>query len=217
MTERRRLTKADASDKGFPYGEVVSYAPEYNRATLLSITQASVALFNFASFIVFLLESQGYRFMNVYLFTVIWGSVGAVLVIILQLVAYIIFMYKNKLSQAKELPKGAPESQGYFSLFHTREITIGWISSILSFLVISWQLISWLDKFSKVCNQAGEAGCPSKNSDPAIGVDPEYRIFANTMLLGTILSLVTLIVLMRTLFAHFSPLRVVTHLVNAKD
>lgn len=210
------------ASRTYPFGEVVTYAPEAKRPTLLSITQLVSLGFFFVTMIFFLLETEHVRFINVYIWTVTYGSVGAFLVLILQVIGFIGYMWRNRIRSGRAGMAGEGD-HSYMGAHHTRELVIGLVSSIIGFLIIMWLLISWLNRFDKTC-------CTSANSDPAIVVGGasltpdellmaefmQWRVYYSAFSLSTFVSFACVVWLLRTTLAHFAPLRVVNSLYGNK-
>lgn len=203
------------ASKAYTFGEVVGYAPDYRKPTVLSITQAVTLGFFFVTMIFFLLETQHVRFINVYVYTVTYGVVGAVLVLILQPIGFIGYMWRNRIRSGRKMAGDADHT--YMGAHHTREVVIGLVSSIVGFLAIVWLLINWLNRFNKTC-------CTSASSDPAtvVGGDlltadeltsalfMQWRVYYSAFLLSTFISFACTVWMLRSTLAHFNPLRVVT-------
>jgi hypothetical protein len=202
------MADKDKNRKLYAFAEVVSYAPEARKITPLSVVQTFAILFFFVSFVFTLLEVQHVRFMNVYLFTICYTVVGGVIVVAAQLVAYLLYMVNNRHPGGKK--SKSTDTQTYMGTHHTRELNLGWVFSILAFLVNCWVLFNWLDRFGKTCTD----GCKASQSAPSIGVDPEWTVFYGAFEVACITNFLAIYALLRSLFAHFNPLRAVTHLIN---
>lgn len=201
--------------RGYAFGEVVSYVPESRKPNLISITQAVILGFFFVTFVFFLLENEHVRFINVYVYTVTYGSVGAFLILILQPIGFIGYMWKNRIRSGKKMAGEGDHS--YMGAHHTRELVIGLVASILGFLTIMWELISWLNRFDKTC-------CLAANSDPTIvavtdgltddeitmALFMQWRVYYAAFTLSSFISLINCVFMLRAVLAHFAPLRVIT-------
>lgn len=208
------------SGRTYAYGEVTSYSPESRKPTVLSITQAVSLGFFFVTLIFFLLETQHVRFINVYVYTVTYGVVGAVLILILQPISFIGYMWRNRIRNPQKR-MAAGDDHSFMGTHHTREIVIGLLSSIVGFLVIMWLLINWLNRFNKTC-------CTSADSDPetvvggalltpdelTMSLFMQWRVFYSAFAVSSWISLVCTVWMFRAVLAHFNPLRVITHIYN---
>src|SRR5690349_2395759 len=116
------------ASRSYPFGEVVTYAPEAKKPTLLSITQLVSLGFFFVTMIFYLLEVEHVRFINVYVWTVTYGAVGAFLILILQVIGFIGYMWRNRIRSGKAGMAGEGD-HSYMGAHHTRELVIGLVSS----------------------------------------------------------------------------------------
>lgn len=208
------------SNRSYLFGEVTSYAPESRKPTVLAISQAVSLGYFFVTLVFFLLETQHVRFINVYVYVVTYGVIGAVIILILQPIGFIGYMWRNRIRNPQKR-LGAGDDHSFMGTHHTREIVIGLLSSVVGFLVIMWLLINWLNRFDKTC-------CTSADSDPetvvggsALTPDElkmslfmQWRVFFSAFSVSAFISLTCTYYMFRAVLAHFNPLRVITQIYN---
>lgn len=219
------------AEKSHLYGEVISYAPEVRKATLLSVVQALTLGFTVVTMVFFILQvtfvggttdpdvdGDPAPWFNVYVYTVVYGVVGAVLILLLQPIGLIGYMWRNRVKRGA-MKGGRVDDHSYMGVQHTRELILGVLSSILGFAIIMWLLISWLNRFDKTC-------CDSASSDPntvvggdALSADAltkalfmQWRVYYAAFGLSTLISFVMIVFLFRAVFSHFMPLRAITQI-----
>ena len=146
------------------WAEVVSYAPELNNFSFISISQIIFFVFWGVYAVFFLLEVEHIRFTDVYSFFFSFAIIGAVLVIV-EGIGYIVFMYQNK--GVKKNPANITEQSGFMGGHYIRDIYICFIVHIIGYLIIVGCFSAWLNQFNKTFG----------NSQPNVGLEPEWRIF----------------------------------------
>ena len=182
------------------YGEVLASDPKTRsfRESPLAITQGLIFIFFFLTMIVFLIESQGVRFIDVYIFAVLYGAIGLLLVLFQQLILWGLFMRGNR------IPAGSSSANiNYMGWPHMMVLTNAMIVTIIGWALILWQLFDWLSRFHKT----------STESNPDSTKHLEYLVYHGAMQVGFLVSIVVNVFMLLAISAHLRPLRVITHLI----
>ena len=190
----------------FRYGEFVTYDSEVSQWYSLSIVQIIVLLWYLANFVVFILESQTTIEINLWIYMIIWSVLGFILVVVIQTIVFIQFMAMNRSPDTKS-PYGI--TTHYMGIYHVKELLIGWITSIFSFSFISWLLIDFLLRHKN--DDPGEGCCSGGiENRPDITDLKEFRVYHTIIALSAVFSFITILVLIRTIYAHYYPTRIIS-------
>jgi len=197
-TREKNKLLDQGDDSMIEYGEVISYAPEQKITGWgwLPFVQLINLLFFFVYMIFFLLETQYVRFTNVYAFFISFWVIGGV-IWLAQLIAAAFFWYHNRRNANA---KRSANEGGYMGLQFSKEVQQSVMISSLCYIIITWQTASWISQFHKTTG----------NSDPNVGVEPEWRIFITAYVVAFLASLVAIVFLIRATVANFNPTRVIT-------
>lgn len=195
-----------------PYAEVLASGPLERRfkESPIAIIQTLTFFYYFITMIIFLVEAQGVHFINTYIYTIIYGSVGGALNIIVGTIGWykmqVYNFFRAMYMRGNRLPSGSsiPSAEGriYMGWPHVMALTIAWLMGCGAFVLITWFLAEWVTRFHKTADA----------SNPDVTMEPEYILFIAAMQVGFLLSFITLAFFLHAIFAHMKPLRTITRL-----
>lgn len=203
-------------------GEITTYAPMHPawREPLFWV-QMIETLWFFAWFIVWLLVAMGeISFLNMWDGLLVYMIGTALIVIFLQLVFIIYYASSNNaVTGVQAAPVGAHNLiyRNFMGLAHNKELGMGVIVSIISGVATAGIWYDWLCRFKDACTYDSN----SANTGVSIAFDTaahieEYNSFKTAAIFIVIFSILAVYWLIRSIWAHFRPLRAITHLVQGK-
>jgi len=183
------------------YAELLSSADDSKRFrdSPLAIVQGLVMIYFFVNMIILALESQYVHFINVYIYVIIYASLGALLVLLIQCIIWGMYLKGNRYN-ASNTAVVTYSSGLYTGWPHTKEVSMGVIMSVLAWAFTSWQLGEWLSRFGKTAS----------SSNPDVTHNPEYTLYFGAVQISMLLNFVAVVALIRAFVAHVRPTRVIT-------
>jgi len=104
----------------------------------------------------------------------------------------------------------------YMGWSHVKELFMGWVVSVISWALISWLLLDWLLRFKN--NDPGEGCCAGGIDNRPDSADPkEFRVFFGLINLSAAFCVITIFVLVRTMYAHWLPTRAFPYSQQSRD
>lgn len=189
---------------GVFYGEVVASAPESTPWTALGIVQMLVAAWLLVTAVVLTVEAMGAPVGALWTFALFYAVVSAALVVVAQPITTLMYMRGNRIPHPPHFMRHSLEGNSYMTMAHTKEALLGMLASIFAVALVTWTLLDYLLRFQGQC-------CESRA--PLVDQPREYNAFSAGVTLSAAISYAALYPMLRAVWAHWRPLRSITHLV----
>jgi len=205
--------------EGDIYGELITFAPETNRfrnpfawIQFLTLVWQLVWLVIFA-----ILATAEYDW--IHLWAALLGYIlgYALLVLVFQGMGLWWYLVRNDLSSSYQHPvysgdnETGTKNNHYMGHAHSKELEIAVLISVITGALTTWVFWNWLCEYKNSCTYNDNKNALLPNP---LNVE-EFLKFNTFTVLATLFHLISIVPLIRALYAHWRPLRSITHLIKA--
>lgn len=204
------------------FGELTTYAPgQPGWREGLAWTQTIIGLWLLSWLIVFLVLATGNAdWINNWAGLLVYMLGSAVIVIVIQIGFIIVYNISNNTSAAFHIPSsptGAPNThyRNFMGAAHHKELVLGVIASMIAALVTSFMWFDWLCRYKNSCSYDGDSSHTALDISFATPqIIAQYHQFRTTFTILIMVQLIGLFYIIKAMWAHFRPLRAITHLIS---